>query len=73
MEAEDPEVIPLIARCVLEKQTLTTSFAYEALGLADIVVVDVQCDYLKDRLGDVREGNKEIKSINSAKMRTVAV
>lgn len=35
VEAEDPEVAPLISRCVLEKQTLTASFAYEALALAD--------------------------------------
>jgi UDP-N-acetyl-D-mannosaminuronate dehydrogenase len=66
VEAEDPEVAPLISRCVLEKQTLTASFAYEALGLADIVVVDVQCDYLKDRLGNVREGNVEIAALEDS-------
>jgi nucleotide sugar dehydrogenase len=66
VEAEDPEVAPLISRCVLEKQTLTASFAYEALSLADIVVVDVQCDYLKDRLGNVREGNVEIAALEDS-------
>ncbi len=45
VEAEDPEVAPLIARCVNEKKTLTASFSYDALALADVVVVDVQCDY----------------------------
>jgi UDP-N-acetyl-D-mannosaminuronate dehydrogenase len=66
VEAEDPEVAPLISRCVLEKQTLTASFAYEALSLADIVVVDVQCDYLKERLGNVREGNVEIAALEDS-------
>lgn len=45
VEAEDPEVAPLIERNVKEKQTLTASFSFEALALADVVVVDVQCDY----------------------------
>ncbi len=44
VEAEDPEVAPMIARCVLEKKTMTASFTYEALTLADVVVVDVQRD-----------------------------
>ena len=39
VEAEDPQVAPLIGRCVLAKGTLTASFSYEALALADIVVV----------------------------------
>jgi hypothetical protein len=47
VEAEDPEVAPLIRRCVKEKKTLTATFTYEALTLADVVVVDVQCDYQK--------------------------
>lgn len=65
VEAEDPEVAPLISRCVLEKKTLTASFSYEALGLADIVVVDVQCDYTKETLGDVRKGRAEIRALES--------
>ena len=63
VEAEDPEVAPLIARCVLEKRTLTASFSYDALTLADVVVVDVQCDYTKDTLGDVRQGRAEIRAL----------
>lgn len=63
VEAEDPEVAPLIARCVLEKKTLTASFSYEALTLADVVVVDVQCDYTKEKLGDVRQGRAEIRAL----------
>ena len=63
VEAEDPEVAPMIARCVLEKQTMTASFTYEALTLADVVVVDVQCDYSKEKLNDVRQGKAEIKAL----------
>jgi nucleotide sugar dehydrogenase len=66
VEAEDPEVAPLIARCVNEKRTLTASFSYEALALADVVVVDVQCDYHKNALGDVRDGHAEIKALEES-------
>jgi len=66
VEAEDPEVAPLIHRCVLEKKTLTASFSYEALTLADIVVVDVQCDYTKESLGNVRQGRAEIKALEDS-------
>ena len=47
VKAEDPEVAPMIKRCVKEKKTLVATFTEEALKLADVVVVDVQCDYLK--------------------------
>ncbi len=66
VEAEDPEVAPMIRRCVLEKKTLTATFSYEALALADVVVVDVQCDYLKDCLGNVREGRADIAALEES-------
>ena len=66
VEAEDPEVAPLIKRCVLEKKTLTATFTYDALTLADVVVVDVQCDYLKECLGDVRQGRADIAALESS-------
>ena len=66
VEAEDPEVAPLIARCVNEKKTLTATFSYDALALADVVVVDVQCDYHKNTLGDVRDGHAEIKALEES-------
>jgi nucleotide sugar dehydrogenase len=66
VEAEDPEVAPLIERCVKTKQTLTATFTYDALQLADIVVVDVQCDYLKETLGDVRRGHADIKALEAS-------
>jgi len=66
VEAEDPEVVPLIRRCVKEKKTLTATFTEESLALADVVVVDVQCDYLKETLGDVRQGRADIKALEES-------
>jgi nucleotide sugar dehydrogenase len=66
VEAEDPEVAPMIRRCVQDKQTLTASFTYEALTLADVVVVDVQCDYFKEKLGNVREGAADIAALENS-------
>jgi UDP-N-acetyl-D-glucosamine dehydrogenase len=66
VEAEDPEVAPLIGRCVLEKETLTATFTYDALSLADVVVVDVQCDYQKESFGNVRQGHADIEALESS-------
>jgi len=66
VKAEDPEVERLIARCVKEKKTLLATFTYEALKLADIVVVDVQCDYLKESLGDVRTGSADMIALEAS-------
>ena len=66
VDAEDPEVAPLIARCVKTRKTLTATFTYDALQLADIVVIDVQCDYLKETLGDVRKGHADIKALEES-------
>ncbi|MHC1729619.1 MAG: nucleotide sugar dehydrogenase [Syntrophobacteraceae bacterium] len=63
VEAEDPEVAPLIQRCVQEKKTLIATFTYDVLSLADVVVVDVQCDYFKETLGNVRKGRAEIEAL----------
>ncbi len=60
VQAEDPEVAPMIHRCVNEKKTLTATFTYDVLKLADVVVVDVQCDYLKESLGDVKNGQTDM-------------
>ena len=61
VEAEDPEVAPLIRRCVKEKKTLIATFTYDVLSLADVVVVDVQCDYHKETLGNVRTGARRYR------------
>lgn len=63
VKAEDPEVAPMIHRCVIDKQTLTATFTYDVLDLADVVVVDVQCDYLKDALGNVRDGEVDMRAL----------
>jgi nucleotide sugar dehydrogenase len=54
--SEDQELAPMIERCVLEKKTLTATFSYDALALADVVVVDIQCDYHKESLGNISDG-----------------
>jgi len=64
--AEDPEVAPLIKRCVLEKKTLTATYTMNALSLADVVVVDVQCDFNKEELGNVKSGNAEIRDLEGS-------
>jgi nucleotide sugar dehydrogenase len=66
VKAEDPEVEPMILRCVKEKQTLMATFTYDVLSLADVVVVDVQCDYLKKDLGNVRTGRVDMEALESS-------
>ena len=66
VEAEDPEVAPLIHRCVKEKKTLIATFIFEALSLADVVVVDVQCDYHKESLEDLENGHADIKALEES-------
>jgi len=70
VKAEDPEVDPMIARCVLEKKTLVATYNSDCLQLADCVVVDVQCDYTKHDLGDMRTGQAEMSALE-ATMRTI--
>ena len=71
VKAEDPEVDPMIARCVLQKKTLTATYDSDCLKLADVVVVDVQCDYSKRSLGNLRTGEAEMSALE-ATMRTIA-
>ena len=66
VESEDPEVAPLISRCVNEKKTLIATFTYDVLSLADCVVVDVQCDYNKETLGNVRRGEADITAFEDS-------
>jgi len=65
VKAEDPEVNPMIARCVLKKKTLTATFASDCLKLADCVVVDVQCDYTKHSLGNLRTGEADMAALEA--------
>jgi UDP-N-acetyl-D-glucosamine dehydrogenase len=66
VKAEDPEVDPMIARCVKEKKTLMATYTYDVLQLADVVVVDVQCDYIKEDLGDVRTGETDMAALEAS-------
>jgi len=71
VKAEDPEVEVLIQRCVKDVKTRVATYTEEALKLADVVVVDVQCDYLKESLGDVRTGAADMAALE-ASMGTIA-
>jgi nucleotide sugar dehydrogenase len=65
VKAEDPQVEPMIARCVLEKKTLIATYNSDCLKLADCVVVDVQCDYVKNDLGKMRTGRVEMAALDA--------
>ena len=66
VKAEDPEVDPMIRRCVLDKKTLIATFTYDALQFADVVIVDVQLDYSKKDLGNVRTGHVEMTALEES-------
>ncbi len=66
VKAEDPEVASMIERCVVQKETLTATFTYDALKLADVVVVDVQCDFVKKELGNLKSGHAEIGALEKS-------
>lgn len=66
VKAEDPEVELIISRCVNEKKTLMATFTYDVLKLADVVVVDVQCDYIKEDLGNVRNGEADMAALEAS-------
>jgi UDP-N-acetyl-D-glucosamine dehydrogenase len=66
VKAEDPEVDPMIDRCVNKKKTLIATYTYEVLKLADVVVVDVQCDYIKEDFGNVRNGEADMAALESS-------
>ncbi|MFA5293127.1 MAG: UDP binding domain-containing protein [Phycisphaerae bacterium] len=70
VKAEDPEVDPMISRCVLEKKTLIGTYNSDCLALADCVVIDVQCDYLKKDLGQLRTGSADMAALE-ATMKTI--
>ena len=70
VKSEDPEVDVLISRCVLEEKTLMATYNNDCLKLADCVVVDVQCDYTKHDLGNMRTGEADMAALE-ATMRTI--
>ncbi|MGD9150860.1 MAG: UDP binding domain-containing protein, partial [Desulfobacterales bacterium] len=42
------------------------TYTYDVLSLADVVVVDVQCDYFKETFGNVRQGNADIAALEDS-------
>jgi len=66
VKAEDPEVEPLIERCVNRKKSLVATYTYDALKLADVLVVDVQCDFLKQELGNLKSGQADISALEES-------
>ena len=70
VKAEDPEVDELIGRCVTERKTLVATFNSDVLQLADCVVVDVQCDYQKNGLGNMKDGEADMAALE-ATVRTI--
>ena len=63
VKSEDPEVDAIIERCVKQKKSLRATYTYDALNLADVVVVDVQCDYLKESLGACLTGSADMLAL----------
>ena len=70
VKAEDPEVDILIDRCVKKEKTLVATFNSDCLKFADCVVVDVQCDFAKKDLGNMRTGSADIVALEET-MRTI--
>ncbi len=66
VKAEDPEVDQIIQRCVKEKGTLIATYTNDVLKLADCVIVDVQCDYLKQELGNLRTGRADMAALEKS-------
>jgi len=66
LKAEDPEVAEIIHRCVVEKKNLVATYTNEVLKLADVVVVDIQCDFIKQDLGDLRSGYADISALEES-------
>jgi len=65
VKAEDPEVDRMIERCVKQKKTLTASYNSDVLEFADVVVVDVQCDFAKQDLGYMRTGEADMAALEA--------
>lgn len=66
IKADDPEVEEIIKRCVVERKNLLATFSYDVLKLADVVVVDIQCDFIKLDLGNLRSGYADITALEDS-------
>jgi len=70
VKSEDPQVDELIDRCVNREKTLMATFNSDCLALADCVVVDVQCDFVKQDLGNMVTGDTDMAALE-ATIRTI--
>lgn len=70
IKAEDPEVDVLIERCVINNKSLIATFNSDCLSFADCVVVDVQCDFAKKELGNMKSGEADMAALEDT-MRTI--
>ncbi|MCK9482176.1 MAG: GDP-mannose dehydrogenase [Bacteroidia bacterium] len=70
VKSEDPLVDELIDRCVNKEKTLMATFNNDCLALADCVVVDVQCDFIKQDLGNMVTGDTDMEALE-ATIRTI--
>jgi len=70
VKSEDKQVDEIIKRCVLEAKTLVATYNNDCLKLADVVVVDIQCDYIKKELGNVRSGEVDMNALEES-MKTI--
>ncbi len=66
IKAEDPAVAQIIHRCVVERKNLVATYTYDVLKLADVVVVDIQCDFVKLDLGNLRSGYADISALEDS-------
>jgi len=65
VESEDPDLARLISIGVAEGRLTATAHPW-AIEMADIIVVDVQCDYRKNELGDCRDGEANLAPFENA-------
>ena len=66
VSAEDPAVAQMIESGVLEKQTLMATYSHDALRFADVLVLDVQCDFVKEDLGNLHTGHVEMSALEES-------
>jgi UDP-N-acetyl-D-glucosamine dehydrogenase len=65
VKAEDPNVDILIKRCVQDTKSLYATFSKECLKFADCIVVDVQCDFIKSELGNMKTGETDMAALEA--------
>ncbi|MBL6962414.1 MAG: GDP-mannose dehydrogenase [Bacteroidetes bacterium] len=65
VKAEDPEVEEIIERTVKQKKSFVATYNNDCLKLADCVVVDVQCDFKKKELGNMRTGETDMAALEA--------